>query len=52
MNLPVFGALIPTEGSLMAQYTPPLRDVQFVLHELLKVTDTFKTLPPHAEVDV
>ena len=36
----------------MAQYTPPLRDMQFVLHELLKVTDTFKTLPPHAEVDV
>jgi len=36
----------------MAQYTPPLRDMQFVLHELLKVTDTFKTLPAHAEVDV
>ena len=36
----------------MAQYTPPLRDMHFVLHELLQVTDTFKTLPPHAEVDV
>jgi len=36
----------------MAQYTPPLRDMQFVLHELLKVSDTFKTLPAHAEVDV
>ena len=35
----------------MAHYTPPLRDMQFVLHELLKVTDTFKTLPPHADVD-
>ena len=35
----------------MAQYTPPLRDMQFVLHELLKVTDTFKTLPPHAVVE-
>ena len=36
----------------MAHYTPPLRDMQFVLHELLKVTETFKTLPPHAEVDI
>ncbi len=36
----------------MAQYTPPLRDMHFVLHELLRVTDTFKTLPAHAEVDV
>ncbi len=36
----------------MTHYTPPLRDMHFVLHELLKVTDTLKTLPPHAEVDV
>ncbi len=36
----------------MAQYTPPLRDMHFVLHELLQVTHTFKTLPAHAEVDV
>ena len=36
----------------MAHYTPPLRDMHFVLHELLKVTDTLKTLPPHADVDV
>jgi alkylation response protein AidB-like acyl-CoA dehydrogenase len=36
----------------MAYYHPPLRDMQFVLHELLKVTDTFKTLPAHAEVDI
>jgi alkylation response protein AidB-like acyl-CoA dehydrogenase len=35
----------------MAQYTPPLRDMHFVLHELLQVTETFKTLPAHAEVD-
>ncbi|KNZ32684.1 MAG: acyl-CoA dehydrogenase [Methylibium sp. NZG] len=35
----------------MAQYTPPLRDMQFVLHELLNVTDEFKRLPRHAEVD-
>ncbi len=36
----------------MAQYTPPLRDMQFVLHEVLHVTDEFKALPAHAEVDV
>ncbi|MDL2338278.1 MAG: acyl-CoA dehydrogenase C-terminal domain-containing protein [Pseudomonadota bacterium] len=36
----------------MPHYTPPLRDMHFVLHELLKVTETFKTLPPHAEVDI
>jgi alkylation response protein AidB-like acyl-CoA dehydrogenase len=36
----------------MAQYQPPLRDMQFVLHELLAVTETLKALPRHAEVDV
>ena len=35
----------------MAQYTPPLRDMQFVLHELFNVVDEFKTMPTHAEVD-
>jgi alkylation response protein AidB-like acyl-CoA dehydrogenase len=35
----------------MAQYTPPLRDMQFVLHEVLKVTHDYKHLPQHAEVD-
>jgi alkylation response protein AidB-like acyl-CoA dehydrogenase len=35
----------------MAQYTPPLRDMQFVLHELIQVTDAFKAMPPHAEID-
>jgi hypothetical protein len=35
----------------MAHYTPPLRDMQFVLHELLGVTEEFKALPAHAEVD-
>ena len=35
----------------MAQYTPPLRDMQFVLHEVLKVTDDYKHLPQHADVD-
>ena len=36
----------------MPTYTPPLRDMQFVLHELLKATDTLKQLPRHADVDV
>ena len=35
----------------MAHYTPPLRDMQFVLHELLNVTDALKQLPPYAEID-
>ncbi|RZJ57997.1 MAG: acyl-CoA dehydrogenase, partial [Acidovorax sp.] len=36
----------------MPIYTPPLRDMQFVMHEVLKVSDEFKAMPPHAEVDV
>ncbi|ABM40839.1 acyl-CoA dehydrogenase domain protein [Acidovorax sp. JS42] len=35
----------------MPTYTPPLRDMQFVLHEVFKVTDEFKAMPAHAEVD-
>jgi hypothetical protein len=35
----------------MAQYTPPLRDMKFVLHELFDVSAEFKRLPRHAEVD-
>jgi alkylation response protein AidB-like acyl-CoA dehydrogenase len=35
----------------MGQYVAPLRDMQFVLHELLKVQDELKQLPRHAEVD-
>jgi alkylation response protein AidB-like acyl-CoA dehydrogenase len=35
----------------MAQYTPPLRDMKFVLHELFNVAEEFKLLPKHAEVD-
>jgi alkylation response protein AidB-like acyl-CoA dehydrogenase len=35
----------------MAQYTPPLRDMQFVLHELLDVSAEFKQMPRHAEID-
>jgi alkylation response protein AidB-like acyl-CoA dehydrogenase len=35
----------------MPHYTPPLRDMQFVLHELLDVSAELKRLPRHAEVD-
>jgi hypothetical protein len=35
----------------MAHYTPPLRDMQFVLHELLQVADAYKQMPRHAEID-
>ena len=35
----------------MPSYTPPLRDMQFVMHEVLRVTDEYKALPAHAEVD-
>ncbi len=35
----------------MPSYTPPLRDMQFLLHEVLRVTDEYKAMPRHAEVD-
>jgi len=35
----------------MPQYTPPLRDMQFVLHELNQVVDRLKALPRHADID-
>ena len=35
----------------MPSYTPPLRDMQFVMHELLKVTEDFKAMPRHADID-
>ena len=35
----------------MPSYTPPLRDMQFVMHEVFRVTDEFKAMPQHAEVD-
>jgi alkylation response protein AidB-like acyl-CoA dehydrogenase len=35
----------------MPQYTPPLRDMQFVMHELLDVAAVLKTLPRHQEID-
>ena len=35
----------------MPVYNPPLRDMQFVMHEVFKVTDEFKAMPKHADVD-
>ncbi len=34
----------------MGQYTAPLRDMQFVLHELLGVENHLKEMPQHAEI--
>ncbi len=35
----------------MPSYTPPLRDMQFVMHEVLHVTDELKACARHADVD-
>jgi alkylation response protein AidB-like acyl-CoA dehydrogenase len=35
----------------MPSYTPPLRDMQFVMHEVFKVTDELKACPKHADID-
>jgi hypothetical protein len=35
----------------MPQYNPPLRDMQFVLHELFQAADLLKTMPRHREID-
>ena len=36
----------------MGQYVAPIRDMQFVLHEFLNVTDELKQMPKFEEVDV
>ncbi|MBX3641841.1 MAG: acyl-CoA dehydrogenase C-terminal domain-containing protein [Rubrivivax sp.] len=36
----------------MPQYTPPLRDMQFVMHELLNAADALKLMPAHQDIDV
>ena len=36
----------------MPIYNPPLRDMQFLMHEVFKVTDDFKAIPKHADVDI
>jgi alkylation response protein AidB-like acyl-CoA dehydrogenase len=35
----------------MGQYAAPLRDMQFVLHELLNVEAEIKQMPKHADLD-
>jgi len=35
----------------MAIYTPPLRDIQFVMHELLGAVPQLNEMPAHAELD-
>ena len=35
----------------MPTYTPPLRDMQFVMHEMLNVVEELKMLPAHADID-
>jgi alkylation response protein AidB-like acyl-CoA dehydrogenase len=35
----------------MPTYTPPLRDMQFVMHEVLKVVDDLQQIPKHADMD-
>ena len=35
----------------MPVYNPPLRDQQFVIHELLGAVDQLKTMPAYAEID-
>ncbi len=36
----------------MPTYTPPLRDMQFVMHEVLNVADDYRAMPRHQDVDV
>jgi len=35
----------------MPSYTPPLRDMQFLLHEVLHVNEALHAMPPHADMD-
>jgi alkylation response protein AidB-like acyl-CoA dehydrogenase len=35
----------------MPTYNPPLRDMQFVLHELFQSTEQLKAMPKYAEID-
>jgi alkylation response protein AidB-like acyl-CoA dehydrogenase len=35
----------------MAKYVPPLRDMKFVLHEMLQVERELKPIPQHADID-
>ena len=35
----------------MPQYTPPLRDMQFVIHEVFNLAEELKSCPRHADLD-
>lgn len=35
----------------MPTYTPPLRDMQFLMHEVFKIADDYKQMTAYAEVD-
>jgi hypothetical protein len=35
----------------MPVYNPPLRDMQFVMHEVLNVCDDLRAMPAHADID-
>ncbi|MEG1202031.1 MAG: acyl-CoA dehydrogenase N-terminal domain-containing protein, partial [Comamonas sp.] len=35
----------------MPQYTPPLRDMQFLMQEVLDLPTRFAQLPAYAEID-
>ena len=35
----------------MPQYNPPIRDMQFLLHEVLDAVPTLQALPAHADID-
>ena len=35
----------------MPTYNPPLRDMQFVMHEVFKVVDDLKQMPQHTDID-
>ena len=35
----------------MPQYNPPIRDMQFLLHEVLDAVPTLRALPAHADID-
>ena len=36
----------------MPTYSPPLRDMQFVMHEMFEVTEHFKSIPRYEDFDV
>jgi len=41
-----------TQENLMPHYQPPLRDMHFVLHEVLDVTNELAQLSVHAGLDI